>query len=141
MTAQPKTSACVARKLLLLFAFLMVSMFLFIAPPILSSARVQEERVFENTIPTHVPLKVKIKKEKEQSFKDLKNEKWVRELELEVTNTGNKPVYFFDMHLRTNVAPGIEVVFEDMNREGLLVLTVEYGRAELGDLIKQARSG
>lgn len=134
MTAQPRTSAAVAKTLLLLFIGIMVTIFVMKAPLTLSVVRAQEERVLENTIPKDVPLKVKIKKEKEESFKDLKNKKWVRELELEVTNTGDKPIYFFDIHLRTNVAPGIEVILDDMNRDGLLVLTVEYGRAELGDL-------
>jgi hypothetical protein len=45
----------------------------------------------------------KLKKEKEESFKDLKNEKWLREFELEVTNTGDKPIYFLYIMLGTNV--------------------------------------
>ena len=55
----------------------------------------KEERKFENTIPAHVPLKVKVKNE--QSFKNLKNKKWLRELEIEVKNTGSKPIYFMYM--------------------------------------------
>jgi hypothetical protein len=54
----------------------------------------KEERQLEDATPKHVPIKVKIKKEKEEAFKDLKNEQWLKELELEVTNTGNKPIYF-----------------------------------------------
>ena len=54
-----------------------------------------EERKFESTIPEHVPLKVKIKNE--QSFKDMKNKNWARELEIEIKNTGNKPIYFMYM--------------------------------------------
>jgi len=60
-----------------------------------------------------------------------------RELEFELTNTGDKPIYFLFISLRLNVAPGIEVILDDMNREGLLGLTIEYGRAELGDLISK----
>lgn len=52
----------------------------------------KEERKFENTIPAHVPLKVKLKNE--QSFKNPKNKKWLRELEIEVKNTGSKPIYY-----------------------------------------------
>lgn len=52
----------------------------------------QDERKFENTIPAHVPLKVKLKNE--QSFKNHKNKKWLRELEVEVKNTGSKPIYY-----------------------------------------------
>jgi len=50
------------------------------------------ERGFENTIPAHVPIKVKLKSEK--SFKDLNNKGWARELELEVKNTGSKPIRY-----------------------------------------------
>lgn len=53
-----------------------------------SSSAALQERIFENKIPSHIPIKIKIKKDKEESFKDLKNGKWVREFELELTNTG-----------------------------------------------------
>jgi hypothetical protein len=56
----------------------------------------KEERQLEDAIPKHVPIKVKIKAEKEKAFKDLHNEKWLRDLEIEVTNTGTKPIYFLD---------------------------------------------
>lgn len=137
METSARASAVVAKILLLLFVLGMVTVFLMKAPLTSSIARLQGERVFENTLPKDVPIKIKIKQEKEQSFKDLKNEKWVREMELEITNTGDKPIYFLHMALRTNVAPGIEVILDDMNREGLLGLTVYYGRAELGDLISK----
>jgi len=55
----------------------------------------QEERKFENTIPAHVPLKVKLKNE--QSFKNMKNKSWARELEIEVKNIGSKSIYFMYM--------------------------------------------
>ncbi|HEU4596170.1 MAG TPA: hypothetical protein VFS10_13590, partial [Pyrinomonadaceae bacterium] len=51
-----------------------------------------EEREFKNTVRAHVPIKVKVKNE--QSFKNLKNKKWARELEIEVKNTGTKPIYY-----------------------------------------------
>ena len=51
-----------------------------------------DERRFENTVPVHVPIKVKLKNVK--SFKDLKNKNWARELEIKVKNTGSKPIYF-----------------------------------------------
>ena len=96
-----------------------------------SSAAVQE-RIFENKIPAHIPIKIKIKKEKEESFKDLKNEKWLREFELEVTNTGDKPIYFLHIMLGTNVK----------DKEDALELTypLTYGRAELGSIVTKATS-
>lgn len=69
--------------------------------PAQSSAAVQE-RILESLVKQDVPIKVKIKKEKEQSFKDLNNRKWAREFELEVTNTGDKPIYFLYINLITD---------------------------------------
>ena len=51
-----------------------------------------QEREFKNTVRAHVPIKVKIKNE--QSFKNLKNKNWARELEIEIKNTGAKPIYY-----------------------------------------------
>jgi hypothetical protein len=51
-----------------------------------------QEREFKNTIPEHVPIKVKVRNE--QSFKKLDNKNWARELEIEVKNTGSKPIYY-----------------------------------------------
>jgi hypothetical protein len=58
-----------------------------------------KERVIDDLIPKHVPIKIKLKKEKEKGFKDLKNGNWAREFELEVTNTSNKPIYFLELWL------------------------------------------
>src|SRR3954471_542185 len=58
-----------------------------------------EKREVVDKIPKHLPIKVKIKKEKEEKVKDLKNEDWLGDLELEVTNTGTKPIYYLDIVL------------------------------------------
>jgi hypothetical protein len=82
------------------------------------------ERKFENAIPAHVPLKVKLKSEK--SFKDLENKGWARELELEVKNTGSKPIHY------------LYVVFllpDSLLEDGLLLsLPVSYGKNSLSEL-------
>lgn len=57
-------------------------------------AIVQEERELEDNIPAHLPIKVKIRGEKEKGFKDLENDRWAREFEIEVKNTGTKPIYY-----------------------------------------------
>jgi hypothetical protein len=57
------------------------------------------ERQVENNIPKHVPIKVKLKAAKEEKFKDLNNPEWVRDFELEVTNTADKPIYFLEIWL------------------------------------------
>src|ERR1044071_4869946 len=52
-----------------------------------SQASPQEEREFKDEIPKHVPIKFKLKAEKEKKFKDLGNPDWYRDFELEETNT------------------------------------------------------
>jgi len=89
-----------------------------------------DERQLENRIPKHVPLTVKIRKEKEKAFQDLNNDLWARELELEVTNTGDKPIYEFYLMLVT------ELKWE--NGDSVL-FPIHYGRAELGDYTVKAR--
>jgi hypothetical protein len=88
-----------------------------------------DERVLENQIPEHLPIKAKIKKEKEESFKDVKNEKWVREFELEVKNTGDKPIYFLYLML---ILPEITV------GGNKLAFPLSYGRPEIGDIKTKA---
>jgi hypothetical protein len=64
------------------------------------------EREFKNTVPGHAPVKIKIRNEK--SFKDKGNKNWFRELEIEVKNTGDKPIYYlyFVLSLPDVVAGG-----------------------------------
>ena len=47
-----------------------------------SQAQTGTERVVEFTIPKHVPIKVKLKREKEKAIKDLRNEKWYQDFQL-----------------------------------------------------------
>ena len=89
----------------------------------------EEERQLEDLIPKHVPIKIKIKKEKEAGFKDLKNEKWAREFELEVTNTGTKPIYSLYFHVDTDITSA---------RGSRIMFPLYYGRDELGDIRKKA---
>lgn len=68
-------------------------------------------------VPSHLPLKIKVK--------NLNSKKWAHDLEVEVTNTSDKPIYFLDFYL---TLPGIK---------GLLGSNVgfwlRYGRPELID--------
>ena len=61
-------------------------------PGTAQEAPAKEEREVEDRIPKHLPIKVKVKNE--PKVKDLKNEEWLGDVELEVTNTGTKPIYF-----------------------------------------------
>src|SRR5258708_37139875 len=82
----------------------------------------QGERRIEDGIPKHIPIKVKVKSDKERAFKDLKNEKWHRDFELEVENTGNRPIYFLELWV---VLP--EIISEGGHEVGF---PIRYGRSE-----------
>ena len=127
MDVHSKTSSLIFRSLILLLIFSAAALWLLRASKSPTSAGTQE-RVFENTIPKDAPSKIKIKKEKERSFKDLKNEKWVREFELEVVNTSDKPILFLYLHLITDVDVGGDP----------LMFSLVYGRPELGDIVTKA---
>jgi hypothetical protein len=81
----------------------------------------EKERKFENGIPAHVPLKVKLKNE--QAFKNPKNKEWVKELEIEVKNTGSKPIYYLNLTLTLD-----DFRLEDGHAVGL---SISYGRNDL----------
>lgn len=82
-------------------------------------------RMFENRIPEHLPIKVKIKREKEKEFRDLENDNWARDLELEVKNVGEKPIYFLWFALEV---PEAKIATSHQS------FSIMYGRMELADL-------
>jgi len=82
----------------------------------------KEERELEDKIPKHLPIKVKIKAEKEKEFKDVDNPHWARDFELEVKNTGTKPIYRLGLLL---LLPETQIA------GGRLVFPLHYGRTEL----------
>jgi hypothetical protein len=90
----------------------------------------KEEREVVEKIPKHLPIKVKIKKP--EKLKDKQNEEWLGELEVEVTNTGTKPIYFLEivLDLPDVVAPnGLNIAYP-----------LEYGRSELISFSEPVRS-
>jgi hypothetical protein len=130
MNAVLKTSEMLPRTLVLFFVCILLAILLIAAQPTSSGTAQQAERVFEDAIPKNAPIRIKIKKAKEKSFKDLKDENWVREFELELTNTGDKPIYFIYIELISDVKLG----------NLPLVFSLVYGRAELGDIITKAQA-
>jgi hypothetical protein len=64
-----------------------------------SRAQETEEREVIDKIPKHLPIKVKIRKP--EKLKDAKNDDWLDDIEIEVTNTGTKPIYY--LHIRFNM--------------------------------------
>lgn len=73
------------------------------------------ERVIENQIPSHLPIKVELK--------NLDREPMLRHLEVKVTNLSKKPIYFLELNI---TAP--EIVFEN---NAPLWFHLTYGRDEL----------
>lgn len=53
----------------------------------------QSKRQLGDRVPGHLPIKIKIKKEKQEGFHDLKNDHWAKDFVLEVKNTGDRPIY------------------------------------------------
>jgi hypothetical protein len=76
-----------------------------------------EARELEDKIPKHLPLKVKVK--------NLDKENWVREVEIEVKNTGEKPIYYVGFNL---LMP--EVISETGS---IVAVGFSYGRPAIGD--------
>ena len=91
----------------------------------LNNGMQEEKRELEDKIPKHVPIKVKIRSEKEKGFKDLTNGNWLRDFELEVTNTSNKPIYFLELWL---MLPDTKT---ENNRP--LAFSLRYGRDDFID--------
>lgn len=76
-----------------------------------------QEKKFAVGVPPHLPLKIKVK--------NVNSKKWVHDIEVEVTNTSDKPIYYLDFYIDL---PGIK---------GLIGSTVgfwlHYGRPQLID--------
>jgi hypothetical protein len=89
----------------------------------------KEEREVEDKIPKHLPIKVKIKKP--EKLKDSQNGDWFSDLEVEVTNTGSKPIYFLSIALSLP-----DVLAEDGRSYGY---KLHYGRVVLADFGEPVR--
>lgn len=95
-----------------------------------SQATTEKEREVENKIPNHVPIKTKLKADKEKKFKNLENADWYRDFELEVTNTSDKPIYYLALWL---VYP--EIISDNGRRVGVVL---RYGRMDFVDFNTRA---
>lgn len=82
----------------------------------------KEERQLEDKIPKHLPITIKVRKDKEKAFRDLDNKDWGRDFELEVKNTGTKPIYRLVLLL---------ILPETQIGEGRILFSLRYGRAGL----------
>src|SRR5262249_29951190 len=100
--------------------------------PIGSSTAHSQFRTVNIDIPKHLPIKVQLKKEKESAIKEMNNANWLRDFELEVENTGTKPIYFLSLLV---IRP------ETRNETGLqIAFPLNYGRNELSKIRPKAES-
>lgn len=84
-----------------------------------TNAQSSEERQLEYKIPTHVPIRIKIREEKEKAVKNLRNDKWLGDFEIEVTNTSTKPIYFLELWI---------MLPEFVANGGVVGVPLRYGR-------------
>ena len=125
-----KTRAALRKRLFLFLLIFLAAVLILKVINTPSRAQATEERELEDKIPKHLPIKVKVKKEK--LFKDLKNKKWIQDFELEITNTGTKPIYLLSMTLDV---PGVTAP----DGRGI-AFSIIYGRSELGDIKTRAQA-
>lgn len=74
-----------------------------------------EEKTLEDKTPQHLPIKVKVK--------NLNKKRWAHDIEVEVTNTSDKPIYFLLFYLslpEVKSSSDIEIAFQ-----------LRFGRIEL----------
>src|SRR5256714_239695 len=80
-----------------------------------------QQKQLENNIPRHLPIKVNVK--------NLNNKKWVDDLEIEVTNTSTKPIYFLLFYV---AFPEVRSPPEANSPTGhIIVFQMKYGRMDL----------
>lgn len=127
---KPLAIPALTARIVLVFLFVVLVTISLINARQARSAQSLEERVLDNRVPSHLPIKVKLRKEKEKAVKDLKNEEWLRDFEIEVTNTGSKPIYVLHFSL---TADGVTA--PDGNNIGWVL---HYGGLELGDIVTKA---
>jgi hypothetical protein len=88
----------------------------------------KEERELEDKIPKHLPIKVKVKNI--EKVKDLNNEQWMRDVEIEVQNIGSKPIYYLRLSLYF-----VDVKLESGTELGF---PIGYGNSRFVDFDKRA---
>ena len=111
------------RKKLALQAALLAALITISGTALLSGTAqsVKDEREVEKKIPAHLPIKVKLRKP--EKVKDSKNEEWLVDLEVEITNTGTEPIYYVYIAL---LLPDVKT--EDGKP---IAYALRYGRTQL----------
>jgi len=112
-----------------LILIVIASLFLFSTLGQAGSAMQSAKRSLENKIPSHVPLDIKFKKDKEEKIRT--NSQWHKDFEMQITNTSDKPVYYFSLFI---MMPGVTT-----DDGATMVFNVFFGRAELVDANERPR--
>jgi len=112
----------VATTLSKVFLFFAMSVFTFALITTATAQSLKPRRHIDIQVPKNVPIEVRLKKDKEEEFQDLNNERWIRAFELEVKNTGDRPIYALSL-----VWVMTEVKMPDGNPYGSTML---YGRSQ-----------
>ncbi len=109
-------------RIISLAAIMMAALMLFYgANVVFSAAALAQEREIDNQIPKHLPIKVTIKNL--EKVKKLDNEEWMRDLGIEIKNTGEKPIYYLNL---------IVSLPDVITEKGIsLAFPLRYGRSEL----------
>ena len=109
-------------RLLTLTLLSLLSIILYGFVPISSLAQnPASKRALEDKIPVHLPIKVKVK--------NLEKDKWLDELEVEVRNTGDKPIYYLKLAV---ITPEVTAYTGDP-----MGFPLRYGNMELIDVKKR----
>jgi hypothetical protein len=114
--------------LTILFLFALIAIYGFVSGRAQSEAKEGREVVYK--IPKHLPIKVKVKRP--ERLKELGNEDWLGEVELEVANTGTRPIYYLhiSVYMPDVFAPnGINYGYG-----------FQYGRGELVSISEPVRA-
>lgn len=112
-----------------LFLFAITLTFILFNAPLTVRAQSESKRQLDDRVPAHLPIKIKIKKENEEGFQDLNNVHWPSDFQVEVTNTGDRPIYSLSL-----VWMLTEVNAPDGNPYGA---SMNYGRTEFMTVLNE----
>lgn len=122
---KPSVQITSSAKLVSVIPFVIAAVFASYGPSLAQSSLQSKDRSIENKVPSHVPLAIRIKPAKVGKVKDPGNKNWFRDLELEITNTSEKPVYYLNLFVKmadVHNASGASMVFP-----------IVYGRVDFVD--------
>lgn len=112
---------CAQRNIRIVLFGAIIALVLSTLAPVRSTTAQQARRTFESKLFAHIPLKVRVKKDKEATALDPSNKNWFRNIEIEVTNTSKKPIYYVGLNVETDVT----------DQDGLpMMFTLRYGRSD-----------